>query len=380
LVEKCAEHAGLQIDQFLSRSLPDLPESDPLIENLAVGRLSAAQEAALLNHPLFDFLCKRNAGGELVCSSPVIARRILTKGMPIWDRYGACIEAIERQDYANAQKIAANLGDPHPRLAAFREIVLILGALSAIPDRGLLGVDWVAASQAMKRVRRLEPRLVSAFAPWLDAVEAALQIMIPSITNRRLQADDYTRRASDRDIRLLLLFMMDGLVTAVQTVSEPSARVHALVNLPEAILQTLAAGFCAVDFADPPMEPPSADYDAYFGNTGKFRFPTEGQKLTLGTLLVIVPAILAIGKKGDTNELTDPRRIKPLQQKLVDAVRNPASHTIASFALKDAMLLEEISRSWINEWCRMEGLESTESLPIRALAPPSLKLRALVID
>ncbi|MCE8422148.1 hypothetical protein LZ190_26475, partial [Rhodovulum sulfidophilum] len=129
--------------------------------------------------------------------------------------------------------------------------------------------------------------------------------------------------------------------------SEPSARVRWLVNIPEAILQSLAAGFCDVDFAAPPCPPPAGDYDAYFGGRDSFRFPAREHKLTLSSLLVIVPTLLAQRQVEGPTTLVDPRRMRSLQQKLVDAVRNPASHTITDFLQKDAMLLEQICRDWI---------------------------------
>jgi hypothetical protein len=380
LIERCAERAGAQIDLFLSRSFPEQFASDGLLGNLAVGRLNAAQEAAVMNHPLASFLCKRSNQGEVICSSPIVARRILSGGLPLWSQYRICVEAIEADDYPRAAMVAGLLNDSHPRLAAFRELVLLHGALSSVPDRGLLGIEWPLANEAMKRLRRIDLENLQEFAEWLDVVEQAISIVLSSTDGQRLQADTLTRLSSNKAVRLVLLFMMDSLLQAVRCLPEPLARVKALVNLPEAILQSLAAGFCDIDFAAPPSPPPVADYDCYFSGKGRFSFPAAGYKLTLGSLMVIVPAQLAAIKTTGSRLLVDPEKMKPLQQKLVDAVRNPASHTIATFVQKDALLLEEVCQSWLDDWCRMEGLPSVNALPLRRLAPQGHHLRALVIE
>lgn len=378
LVSRCADSAGPAIDRFLDRAIPQDAETDQLLANLALGRLNPAQEAFLVNHPLRLFLYKRNGAGELICSSPVIAKRILSRDLPICSQYQRCLLTVEAADYVGAAKLAASLTDSHPRLAAFRELVLLRSALTAYPERGLLGVDWRAAADALKRLRRLDPAVVTSFQPWLEVVEASLRIVLPDVGTQRLQADYLTRRASDPQVRLLLLFMVDGVVCAAPMLTEPSARVRLLVNLPEAILQSIAAGFCEIDFSSPPSTPPDADYDAYFGNKEHFLFPTKDQKMTLSSLLVVVPGLLAKRQVKGATALIDPTLIRPLQQKLVDAVRNPASHTIADFLQKDAVLLEDLCHTWIAEWCRMENLASTSELPIRKLAPDREQLGALL--
>lgn len=380
MVGRCADRAGAAIDGFLRRSIPSQAGRDRLLVDLALGRLSPAQEAFFLNHPLGTFLCKRNGSAELVCSSPIIAQRILGQDASPLARYGRCLDALDAGDHAGAAALAADLADAHPRLAAFRELAMLRGALTAVPERGLLGLDWRAAAQATRHLRTLVGAVPDDLWAWVEAAEACIRVVLPTADNRRLQADGLTRRAADPEVRRLLLFMIDGLVRAVPTHAEPSARVHALVNVPEAILQSLAAGFCGIDFHAPPRDPPQADYDAFFGGQEGFSFPPEGRKLTLGNLLVVVPALLAQGRVPGTSVLVDPARMRPLQQKLVDAVRNPASHTITDFVHKDAALLDELCRLWIADWCRMEGLGSPNELPIRKLAPGGDRLRSLVTN
>lgn len=377
LVNRCSDRAGPAIDLFLERALPKDPENEALLAGLALGRLNPAQEAFLLNHPLGSFLLKRNSTGEMICSSPIISRRILSS-IPLSAQYMRCIVAFEAGDYLGAGEMAANLSESHPRLATFKELVVLRSCLTANPERGLLGIDWRAAVEALRRLRSVSAPVSPSLQRWLDVVSASTGVVLQGSGAKRLQIDDLTRRASDSQVRLLLLFMFDEAVCSARKLSEPTARVRWLVNVPEAILQSLASGFCEIDFSKPPSSPPDGEYDMYFGNTAHFRFPSGEQKMTLSSLLVVVPALLAERKIQGAVVLIDPVEVRPLQQKLVDAVRNPASHTIADFAQKDAMMLEQLCRSWLSEWCRMENLDSANELPIRSLAPNTDQLRALL--
>lgn len=379
LVGQCATRTGSAIDLFLARAVPPGPETDQLLVNLALGRVNSAQEAALLSHPLARFLCKRNATGVLVCASPVIARQILTRHLSISAQYDRCLRALEASDFTEAATKAAALDDPHPRLAAFRELVIMRGALVAVPGRGLLGIDWQAVADASRHLSKLDGVGLDAVRPWLDLIDAATGRILAGKPSR-LQADMFTRHASDDTLRQLLLFMMSALADAAARLSEPAQQVQALVNLPEAILQTLAAGFCGIDYAEPPASPPPADYERFFNGNGLFAFPAPTMKMTLGTLLVVVPAILAERSQSGTSRLTDAASTRPLQQKLVDAVRNPASHTISNFSHKEAALLEGLCRAWIEEWCVLEGFTSAAALPILHLAPTAGQLAAMLTE
>lgn len=379
LIGQCAARTGSAIDLFLARALPQGLETDQLLVNLALGRVNPAQEAALLSHPLAKFLCKRNATDVLICASPVIARQILTRHLSISAQYDRCLQALEASDFTEAATKAAALDDPHPRLAAFRELVIMRGALVAVPGRGLLGIDWQAVADASRRLRKLDGARLDAVRPWLEVIDEAAGRILAGKPSR-LQADMFTRHASDGTLRLLLLFMMSALADAAARLSEPAQRVQALVNLPEAILQTLAAGFCGIDYAEPPASPPPAEYGLFFNGHGLFVFPPPTTKMTLGALLVVVPAILAQRAQAVPGQLTDAASIRPLQQKLVDAVRNPASHTIANFSSRDAALLEGLCRTWIEEWCVLEGLASAAALPILHLAPTAGQLAAMLTE
>ena len=186
---ECADRAGPAIDLFLDRAVPKDADTDQLLVQLALGQLNPAQEAFLLDHPLSSFLCKRSVVGELICSSPVIAQRILNKGPSIWSKYQNCLSALEAEDYAGAATLAASMADKHPRLAAFRELVMLRGAMTAVPARGLFGIDWRSAAEAMQRIQALDQTPIMRFRPWLAVVEASLQIVLGASRNRRLQAD-----------------------------------------------------------------------------------------------------------------------------------------------------------------------------------------------
>ena len=196
----------------------------------------------------------------------------------------------------------------------------------------------------------------------------------------RYQADALTRMASDNQVRLALLFMMASLVAGVRALPEPASRVVHLVNLPEAILQTLAAGFCEeIDFSKPPTTPPNANYAAYFGAPGAFEFPRADQKMTLGLLLVIVPAILASRIPQLPAPFSSAAAIRPLQQTLVDRLRNPASHTIAAFAEGDAAFLCALCQEWLEAWAVMEGFSAAAEVPGIVDAPTGDYLSELLL-
>ncbi|MNG21536.1 hypothetical protein D3C84_1059150 [compost metagenome] len=87
------------------------------------------------------------------------------------------------------------------------------------------------------------------------------------------------------------------------------------------------------------------------------------QKLALTALLVIVPAILSVRQGNNAGVLSDCNHIKPLQQKLVDYMRNPASHTLVDFSEKDADFLEVLCKQWVDCWIGMEGFSSYQEIP-----------------
>jgi hypothetical protein len=378
LVRECAEKAGPVIDRFINRAFPADRETELLLESLALGTLNAAQEAYLLNHPLADYLCKRGSNSKLICSSPIIAQRVLSRGLPTLSLLRSCLSAAEADDFLLAADLAGGLSDRHPRLVAFKELLLILGALTPKPGRGLLGIDWLSVEEAVKRLKLVKDERMEQFVPWIESLEEALRLLTSVRGGGRLQIDELTCRSSDAEVRKLLLHMFESAIEASKKLPEPLLRVQFIVNIPEAILQSIALGFCAIDFTDAPDQLPLADYETFFGRGKPFEAPRAGQKIALTSLLVIVPAVLAGKRTPGISSLISPKAIQPLQQKLVDTVRNPASHTIAEFQLRDAELLESVCSTWISEWAEMEGVSSLDALPIRSLRPSPEHLRQLL--
>jgi hypothetical protein len=263
-----------------------------------------------------------------------------------------------------------------PRLLAFRDLVRLRAAVVAEPGRGLLGIDWVNISRITKNLKQIEGTLIASVNGWVERITVWSEIVRLKATagSGRYQADILTRAADDSEVRQALIFMLTSLLAGIRTLPEPTSRVVQLVNVPEAILQTLAAGFCGVDFSRPPKKWPEADYGSYFGGRGNFELPQGDQKMTLGSLLVIVPAILSSRISRLPAPFSDPATMRPLQQKLVDGVRNPASHTIAAFPETDAAFLCALCQEWLGAWAALEGLGSTDEVPGLADAPSGEQL------
>ncbi|TGP24878.1 MULTISPECIES: hypothetical protein [unclassified Mesorhizobium] len=364
LVAQCLHRAGPAVDRFLDRFIAiPAAQRQELFVSLALGKIRPAQEAFLLQNPLHNFLCKRNESNELICSTQILARRILQGTLPQWSAYGDCLTALEEGDVRRAGMLAATLTDPNPRLTAFRELISLRSALHPETNRGLFGIDWPAVDQGLKQLGRLDPERLQPFRDWLDQIGRWAECIKRVVGFPRLRADVLARRAADPELRTALLFMIVGATRSALALSEPAGRVNALVNVPETILQTIAAGFCSIDFANSPVELVEADFDGYFSGQTAFVFPSAGQKMTLSALLTIVPAMLARQRTKGASALVDAEQIRPLHGKLIDAVRNPAAHTVVAFASRDADLLQQVCGSWLHDWIAMEGYESEEDIP-----------------
>ena len=257
-------------------------------------------------------------------------------------------------------------------------MVILRGLIASVPHRGPFGINWVEIGNSLARIRNIKSPCLDEHQPWLDVLTSSHDLLVNKLSGR-FQADRLARLSSSKDVRLLLLFMIDGLVSSAAKIPEASAQINLIVNVPELILQTLASGFCNVDYLNPPKEFPDAEYDKYFDSLNDFVLPETSQPMTLRSLLVVVPAILAKYEIEGAFLLINPNATKPLQQKLIDTVRNPASHTIADFKQKDSQYVHKICEDWLSEWCRMEGLISTAELPIIKLAPSPGKLRSILL-
>jgi len=343
--------AGKAIDQFLERSVPIAADQRrELLGTLALGRMTPAQEAFVLGNPLHPFLSRTGARGGLICSSPIVARRILQAGMPVWGAYGECLTALEQSDYKRAAALAGSLSDDHPRLALFRGLVTLEAALHSEPDRGLLGVDWKAADTALKLLSAIDPACRLPFEPWLEQVRRWTAGVKEAAGFDRPQADRLAARASSPEQRGALRHMVSGAVRRAGRLTEPAAQVNALVNLPETMLQAFAVAYCALDFEKAPAALREAPYQQFFSGKTEFVPPNEGQKMALSTLLTVVPAIIAIDQPDTKLSLTDDAWIRPLHGKLVKMVRNPRAHTEVAFGARDADLLQEVCERFYADW------------------------------
>ena len=111
-----------------------------------------------------------------------------------------------------------------------------------------------------------------------------------------------------------------------------------------------------------------------------FRLPVPGRKMELTSLLVIVPTLLTdvVTSKHKPPALCDPARIRPLQHKLVDRLRNVDAHTYADFSERDARLLIDLCAEWLEAMALLAGFGTTSSLPINCNAPSVESLSVLL--
>ena len=75
--------------------------------------------------------------------------------------------------------------------------------------------------------------------------------------------------------------------------------------------------------------------------------------------------------------LCDPTRVRPLQQKLVDSVRNANAHTIADFSAKDADFLVGLCAEWLDGMALLAGYDRAASVPALLPAPNAEDLSIL---
>lgn len=75
---------------------------------------------------------------------------------------------------------------------------------------------------------------------------------------------------------------------------------------------------------------------------------------------------------------SSPEAMRPLQQKLVDRLRNTASHTLAAFTKADASFLTKLCADWLGAWAKLEGFGSPLQAPGIRDAPTANDLSALL--
>ncbi|MFA0920855.1 hypothetical protein ALP73_02675 [Pseudomonas coronafaciens pv. garcae] len=367
ILEACLVRTEETLDKFLTKSFIGHVETDrPLMTKLALGRLYRQEIPYILSNPLHLFLAKETDDGNLVCSSQILARKILRGDQPKWQVYDLCLNALSSCSFHSAAEIISTINDSDPRLVAFKEVVLLRASMQPKLGIGLLGVDWTNIIHIAKRISDHSNQLPAAIKEWISQCQVKAKLVTTYATGslNRLQLDSLTSSSSNVEIRRLTLSALGNYLKLSQELSSPPQRILHLVNIPEAILQAISCGFCEINFIKYEDKHPSAPYDKFFASPESFKVPSEGSKLTLTALLVMVPTILSLNDHVGCEAFVDEKHIKTIQQKLVECVRNPASHTIVAFLEKDASFLYELCLLWIDSWSKMEGYDNYESFSL----------------
>lgn len=379
LASACIADKAGTLDKFVKRSFPKVSAED--LARLALARLDRPKEAHLKANPLWRFIARETPSGRLACASPILGHYFLKQGETVAQSYERCLAAYAAGHFELASNIASTLCDNHPRLRAFRNLVTARAALEAQPDRGFLGVDWERATNALNGLAGSDV-LPDAARGWSKRMGSWVRLIRRhgDAGGGRSEASLLARSSTDAEVRLALLYTLSGLVRNTSAERAPNSLISTLINVPETILQAMACGLCSIDIFRSPATFPDADYDRFFGGQAPFRLPAEGQTMTLATLLVAVPALLPVRLGRVTEPFSNPDVIRPLQQKLVDRLRNIASHTIADFPEADARYLSGLCSEWLDAWARLEGFSSSSEIPGRVDAPAPDVLSALLFD
>lgn len=383
LVEQCARRLDQCLVQFLDYTLAEPGyDWDDILGRLALGALRPIEQDYVSGQLLSEFLIKRTAQGRVICSSAILSRVILRTGRHIWRVYDDCLTAVATGDYERAKALIANVAPSSPHMLAFRGLIEILVSLHTENEAGLLGIDWPRIRRAGEKLLKPDMPIehekvwVETLIRWADVV--ARDAVQPD--KGRLQLDALTFRATQPDVRDLLLFSMSTYLNRVKKLEGPTARMRAVASLPESILQVLAAADCGIDFRKAPANLPVLDYNKFFGADNAFRLPEPGSKLDLTNLLVLVPTLLTHQLRPEHLPLTlcDPDRVRPLQQKLVHRLRNPSAHTIATFTSREADFIIDLCGEWLDAMAALAGYGRAASQPVTISAPTIDELTALL--
>jgi hypothetical protein len=383
ILERCVSRLADRLDRFLDYTFAEPGyDREELLAHLALGCLRPVEEDFISAHLLFRFIGRRTHQGRIVSSTPILSRAILRRGRHRWHVFESCLNAVASGDYDTAGALATNADPTAPHLRAFCSIVDILVSLHTESDAGLLGIDWMRIRLAGEQL--LKPEIpVGPHRPWVEMVTRWSRLVDREATRPgtgRPQLDTLTARAAEPDVYDLLVFSMSTYLGRVKRLAAPAARVRAVASLPESILQAFAAAQCGIDFRKAPDHLPTLDYDRFFGAKDSFRLPNPGSKMELVSLLVVVPTLmsdlLAPGRRPPA--LCDPALVCPLQQKLVDRLRNPNAHTVADFSLQDADFLVNLCAEWLDAMARLAGYEGAASLPAMVAAPSAKDLSILL--
>jgi hypothetical protein len=243
-----------------------------------------------------------------------------------------------------------------------------------------MGIDWARLQKAGDTL--LSSSLpIEAQRPWIQTLTHWAGIVgrdgLASATGR-VQLDALTALARDRDVYDLLLFTISTYLNGARALTGPSAKLQAIANLPEAILQTLATAECGIDFSRAPETFPDLAYDHFFSGNQSFALPKPGTKMD-SSLLVTVAAIISQRRNEvELSALCDADRVRRLQQLLVHRLRNPAAHTYANFSMKDADFLLDLCADWLDVMAFLRGYPAAASMPIIQETPTTEDLSNLL--
>lgn len=341
---------GDHVHAFLKKSFPEvLAEDGELLGRLGLGNLSAVDHDVLNGNPVKAFLVKDRVGGQgVVASTPLLSRWALKQGQTDWRVYEQALAAFRTGDTVAAGAYVADLKPSHLRLVCFRDTLQLLAVLDGNVDSAMLSVDWDRAGKLAKAVcaNNSTPSHIKL---WAGKVSADVETVMSSFKKGEMaRLDKLTVRAHEPNVERLLLGALAAYIDKAKRLQSPSTVVKALATVPEAIMQSIAAARCGINFAAIPELDPATPFQTYFAGPGNFVAPQPGKKLDLTALLVIVPSFLASSEPRTV--LSDREYVLSLQSKLVTQVRNVVAHTSATFEKKDADYLTGVSEQLLAAW------------------------------
>ncbi|MCD4660402.1 hypothetical protein [Agrobacterium sp.] len=351
---------GDHVQTFIEKSFPEvLAEDGKLLERLGLGTLSPLDHDLFQSNPLKAFIIKERTGGQgIIASTPLLSRWALKRGQSDWRAFEQALAAFRVEGAVAAWAYVAELKPSQPRLKCFTDTLQLLAVLDGGIDSAMLSVDWDLAGRLAKAVcvNNGTPSHIKA---WADGVVADVAIVTSSFKKGEMtRLDKLTVRAHDPNVEKLLLGAITAFVEKTKRLSSPTTVVKALATIPEAILQSIAAARCSIDFTSVRELGSTTPFQNFFAGPGEFIVPYPGKKLDLTALLVIVPSLLA---ESETETiLSDKAYIIKLQSKLVTQVRNVVAHTSATFEKKDALYLTEVTEQLLQAWQQTMNAATTQ--------------------
>lgn len=329
---------------------PRLPTRAELRLRLATGQLYPAQATFLQSQECSSFLLAEGPHGRVVAAGPVVSRLLMRGQEGPWVEYEKVVSTLHNGQFAEAARLAALLDRATPHLHAFASLVEILGSLYGGEGEGLFDVGWRRILSIAEELLR-DGLPVEAYRPWLEQLIGWSRIVIASVDPNQgggARLDVLASQAEDADAREAFTFAVSTFLTRVRGAGTPGSRVRTAGNIPESILQALAASL-GVNPLAAPTDLPVLDYQRYFGALCTYRLPKPGSKLDLTHLLVIVPAIVAERHHLEKIKLSDPAFVRPLHGKLVARLRNATAHTYAEMGEDEATFFFRVCDSFLGD-------------------------------